>query len=249
VQSAKRRRRNPRPALRRGGGFRSHPPRRTCRRTGDDATRSSVSCGSGRRLSHDRSWRHRSRSPWAVERDLRMVPRRHGGASHILRSRSTAQGERDRCRTSGSWRASPLPRRYRAPRRDHHRGAAILLGGMDLKRRRRSAGRDYGVGGFGGLQQLPGLNKPSSPPSRDASAAVSSWRCRRPHRRRDHARFALPEIKIGHLATRRRSIAAPNPASRRDGPSLHGDGWKWRGARWGSGQRNRTRRIPHETGA
>lgn len=61
---------------------------------------------------------------------------------------------------------------------------------------------DYGVGGFGGLQELPGLNKP-------VIAAVTGMAVGGGFElalsadlilAADHARFALPEIKAGTLA-------------------------------------------------
>ena len=67
--------------------------------------------------------------------------------------------------------------------------------------------RDYGVGGFGGLQQLPDLNKP-------VIAAVNGICCRRRVRDRascdlilaaEHATFALPESGPAQSPTPRRS--------------------------------------------
>ncbi len=83
-------------------------------------------------------------------------------------------------------------------------GEKFFSAGWDLKAA--AAGEppdvDYGVGGFGGMQQLPGLNKPVISAvngiavggglelaiSADIVIAV------------EHARFALPEIKSGTLA-------------------------------------------------
>src|SRR5215471_683404 len=83
-------------------------------------------------------------------------------------------------------------------------GEKFFSAGWDLKAA--AAGEppdvDYGVGGFGGMQQLPGLNKPVIAAvngmavggglelaiSADIVIAV------------EHARFALPEIKSGTLA-------------------------------------------------
>src|SRR5438270_10123224 len=82
--------------------------------------------------------------------------------------------------------------------------AKFFSAGWDLKEAAGGAppDSDYGVGGFGGMQQLPGLNKPVIAAvngiavggglelaiSADIVLAV------------EHARFALPEIKSGTLA-------------------------------------------------
>ncbi|HYM50208.1 MAG TPA: carnitinyl-CoA dehydratase [Candidatus Limnocylindrales bacterium] len=83
-------------------------------------------------------------------------------------------------------------------------GERFFSAGWDLKEA--AAGEppdaDYGVGGFGGLQQLPNLNKPVIAAingmavgggfelALSADLIVAA----------DHARFALPEIKAGTLA-------------------------------------------------
>lgn len=83
-------------------------------------------------------------------------------------------------------------------------GEKFFSAGWDLKGA--AAGEppdaDYGVGGFAGLQQLPGLNKP-------VIAAVNGMAVGGGFElalsadmilAADHARFALPEIKAGTLA-------------------------------------------------
>jgi crotonobetainyl-CoA hydratase len=83
-------------------------------------------------------------------------------------------------------------------------GERFFSAGWDLKGA--AAGEppdaDYGVGGFGGLQQLPGLNKP-------VIAAVNGMAVGGGFElalsadmilAAQHARFALPEIKAGTLA-------------------------------------------------
>ncbi|HZS84456.1 MAG TPA: carnitinyl-CoA dehydratase [Stellaceae bacterium] len=83
-------------------------------------------------------------------------------------------------------------------------GDKFFSAGWDLKAA--AAGEppdaDYGVGGFGGLQQLPGLNKP-------VIAAVNGMAVGGGFElalsadliiAADHARFAVPEIKSGTLA-------------------------------------------------
>ena len=83
-------------------------------------------------------------------------------------------------------------------------GEKFFSAGWDLKGA--AAGEapdaDYGVGGFGGLQELPGLNKP-------VIAAVNGMAVGGGFElalsadmilAADHARFALPEIKAGTLA-------------------------------------------------
>ena len=83
-------------------------------------------------------------------------------------------------------------------------GGRFFSAGWDLKAA--AAGEtpdaDFGVGGFGGLQELPGLNKP-------VIAAVNGMAVGGGFElalscdliiAADHARFALPEIKAGQLA-------------------------------------------------
>ena len=83
-------------------------------------------------------------------------------------------------------------------------GEKFFSAGWDLKGA--AAGEapdaDYGVGGFGGLQELPGLNKP-------VIAAINGMAVGGGFElalsadmilAADHARFALPEIKAGTLA-------------------------------------------------
>jgi crotonobetainyl-CoA hydratase len=83
-------------------------------------------------------------------------------------------------------------------------GEKFFSAGWDLKAA--AAGEtpdsDYGVGGFGGLQELPGLNKP-------VIAAVNGMAVGGGFElalstdlilAADHARFALPEINVGQLA-------------------------------------------------
>lgn len=83
-------------------------------------------------------------------------------------------------------------------------GEKFFSAGWDLKAA--AAGEtpdsDYGVGGFGGLQELPGLNKP-------VIAAVNGMAVGGGFElalsadlilAADHASFALPEINVGQLA-------------------------------------------------
>jgi crotonobetainyl-CoA hydratase len=83
-------------------------------------------------------------------------------------------------------------------------GGKFFSAGWDLKGA--AAGEppdaDYGVGGFGGLQELPGLNKP-------VIAAINGMAVGGGFElalscdmilAADHARFALPEIRAGTLA-------------------------------------------------
>ena len=101
-------------------------------------------------------------------------------------------------------------------------GEKFFCAGWDLKAA--AAGEapdeDYGPGGFGGIQELPNLNKPIIAAvngmavgggfewalSADMILAV------------EHARFALPEIKAGTLADAATlRAAAAHPLSRRHG--------------------------------
>lgn len=82
-------------------------------------------------------------------------------------------------------------------------GERFFCAGWDLKAAvDEAADADYGVGGFGGLQTLPGLNKP-------VIAAVNGMAvgggfelalCCDLIYAAEHARFALPEINVGVLA-------------------------------------------------
>ena len=97
-----------------------------------------------------------------------------------------------------------LPRRPGPARRHRHRGRrALFSAGWDLKAAANGEppDTDYGVGGFAGLQELPDLNKP-------VIAAVNGMAvggglelaisCDLVFAA-EHARFALPEIKVGVL--------------------------------------------------
>jgi len=94
-------------------------------------------------------------------------------------------------------------------------GEKFFSAGWDLKAA--AAGEtpdsDYGVGGFGGLQELPGLNKP-------VIAAVNGMAVGGGFElalsadlilAAEHARFALPEINVGQLAEPRSSCPAASP--------------------------------------
>ena len=83
-------------------------------------------------------------------------------------------------------------------------GEKFFCAGWDLKAAAEGEGADsdWGVGGFGGIQQLPNLNKP-------VIAAVNGMAVGGGFElalsadlivAADHARFALPEIKAGTLA-------------------------------------------------
>ena len=83
-------------------------------------------------------------------------------------------------------------------------GEKFFCAGWDLKAAAggESVESDYGVGGFGGLQELPDLNKP-------VIAAVNGIACGGGFElaisadmiiAADHANFALPEIRAGTLA-------------------------------------------------
>ncbi len=83
-------------------------------------------------------------------------------------------------------------------------GGRFFSAGWDLKAAAEGEGpdADWGVGGFAGIQQLPGLNKP-------IIAAVNGIACGGGFElalsadlivAADHATFALPEIKAGTLA-------------------------------------------------
>ena len=83
-------------------------------------------------------------------------------------------------------------------------GEKFFSAGWDLKAAAQgeTPDSDYGVGGFGGLQELPGLNKP-------VIAAVNGMAVGGGFElalsadmilAADHASFALPEINVGQLA-------------------------------------------------
>lgn len=83
-------------------------------------------------------------------------------------------------------------------------GEKFFCPGWDLKAAAEGEGADsdYGVGGFGGLQELPGMNKP-------VIAAVNGIACGGGLElalsadiilAADHAQFALPEIRSGTVA-------------------------------------------------
>lgn len=83
-------------------------------------------------------------------------------------------------------------------------GEKFFSAGWDLKTAAEGAppDSDYGIGGFGGLQELPGLNKP-------VIAAINGMAVGGGFElalsadlilAAEHARFALPEIKAGTLA-------------------------------------------------
>src|SRR6202022_3346537 len=61
---------------------------------------------------------------------------------------------------------------------------------------------DYGIGGFGGLQQLPNLNKPiiAAVNGMAVGGGFELALSADPIIAADHARFALPEIRAGTLA-------------------------------------------------
>ena len=108
----------------------------------------------------------------------------HGGWGPFSRSPSTVRlPTRSTWRRRGRWDGFSPPSATTATLRVavlRSEGARFFSAGWDLKAA--AAGDavdgDYGVGGFGGIQELPGLNKPVSPSSRAwRSAAGSSWRC------------------------------------------------------------------------
>ncbi|MEQ8601904.1 MAG: carnitinyl-CoA dehydratase [Marivibrio sp.] len=84
-------------------------------------------------------------------------------------------------------------------------GEKFFSAGWDLKEA--AAGNaeyedDYGVGGFGGLQELPGLNKPviGAINGMAVGGGFEIALCCDILIAADHARFALPEINVGVLA-------------------------------------------------
>jgi len=84
-------------------------------------------------------------------------------------------------------------------------GSKFFSAGWDLKEA--AAGNaeyedDYGVGGFGGLQELPGLNKPviGAINGMAVGGGFEIALCCDILIAADHARFALPEINVGVLA-------------------------------------------------
>ena len=83
-------------------------------------------------------------------------------------------------------------------------GEKFFSAGWDLKavNEGETADADYGVGGFGGLQELPNMNKP-------IISAVNGIACGGGFEvmisadiiiAADHATFALPEINVGVIA-------------------------------------------------
>jgi len=133
-------------------------------------------------------------------------------------------------------------------------GERFFSAGWDLKAA--AAGEppdaDYGVGGFGGLQQLPGLDKP-------VIAAINGMAVGGGFElalsadlilAANHARFALPEIKSGTIADAATLSCTPHPLPCRDGLAVHRavDGGRGGGA-LGSRHRNRAGGVADEAGA
>ena len=106
-------------------------------------------------------------------------------------------------------------------------GEKFFSAGWDLKAAAEGGERpdsDYGVGGFGGLQELPDLNKP-------VIAALNGMTVGGGFElalscdlilAAEHVRFGLPEINGRHAGGRGHDqAAAPHPLPRRHGPPVH----------------------------
>jgi len=83
-------------------------------------------------------------------------------------------------------------------------GEKFFSAGWDLKAAAggEAVDSDYGVGGFGGLQELPGLNKPviAALNGMAVGGGFEIALCADMILAAEHARFALPEIRAGTIA-------------------------------------------------